>query len=93
MASNIATIRKELSSITSCPAIIVKRDGSGQTLNFRQIGINVSYIQKSPSTGAYNVYKKTGTKNYKFLKDFNGYVEAKEYVIKLYEPPVTDKTR
>jgi len=87
----IVVMLSEPKTLSSSPLIVVNKDGSDQTLQFKKININVFYIQKSPTTGAYKVYKKTDDKIFIFLKDFNGYVEAKEYVIKLYESPVTDK--
>lgn len=61
--------------------IFVNFEGTEQQLEFGKININVPYIQKSPTTGAYKVYKKTGNHEWEFLRDFNGYLEAKEYLI------------
>jgi len=81
----IVVMLSEPKTLSSSPLIVVNKDGSDQTFQFKKININVPYIQKSPTTGAYKVYKKTDDKSFIFLKDFNGYVEAKKYVIKMYE--------
>jgi len=73
--------------VSSNPLLVVYKDGNDKPFLFKNIGINVPYIQKSITTGTYKVYQKIDEKNYKFLKDFNDIIEAKKYILKLYETP------
>lgn len=76
---------------SSNPLLVVYKDGNDKPKRFKEIGINVPYIQKSLTTGTYKVYQKIDEKNYKFLKDFNGIIEAKNHILKLYETPKKPK--